>query len=103
MLKDHEQQIWDDIARYYAEEVEEPVRRGGPPAWQRTGDLSGIDDMPAAAVAGLWSAIMLVLFGAVLAGVALGVVTALGWLLWHHWPRRARSGTQHDRDRPAAD
>jgi hypothetical protein len=82
MLSDHEQRIWNDIQRFY--DVEQPDWTGrGSPAW----DAAGLEDMPAAVVAGCWITIMLVLFGAVLAGLAVGGATALGWLLWRSWPQ----------------
>jgi hypothetical protein len=44
-----------------------------------------VDDPPVAVVAGTWSAILLILFGAVVVGLAIGAATALGRLLWR-WP-----------------
>ncbi len=44
-----------------------------------------MDDPPVTVVAGTWCAIPLILFGAVVVGPAIGVATALGWLLWR-WP-----------------
>jgi hypothetical protein len=38
--------------------------------------------MPAWAVTGVWIAVLLVLFGASAAGLAVGGLTALGWFLW---------------------
>jgi hypothetical protein len=82
VLSSKEQQIWDDIERYYAAEAEEPAVPDIRPPRRRDAD-----DPPAAVVAGAWLSVFLVLFGAVVAGVALVAATALGWLLWHHWPR----------------
>ena len=86
MLSSHEQRIWDDIERFYAAEAEEPVLPAPHPARRRRHDTHGVDDLPAAVVAGLWGAILLVLFGAVVVGLAIGAATALGWLLWRCWP-----------------
>jgi hypothetical protein len=46
----------------------------------------GVDDLPAAVVSGIWGSILLILLGFVLAGLAVGAVTALGALLWRCWP-----------------
>jgi hypothetical protein len=80
VLSDHERRIWNDIQRLY--DVEQPggTGRGGPAR-----DAAGLEDMPAVVAAGCWITIMLVLFGAVMAGLAVGGVTALGWLLWRYW------------------
>ena len=82
MLSAHEQRIWNDIQRFY--DIEQPAGTGrGSPAR----DAGGLEDMPAAVAAGCWITIMLVLFGAVTVGLAVGGGTALGWLLWRYWPR----------------
>jgi hypothetical protein len=82
VLSSQEQQVWDDVQRFWAEEAEEPPR----PAPSRSYGASRDDaDLPAALVAGTWITIMLVLFGALVAGLAVGVATALGWALWHRW------------------
>jgi hypothetical protein len=47
-------------------------------------------DLPTAVVAGAWITIMLVLFGAPAAGLAVAVATALGWVLWRSWPQLSR-------------
>jgi hypothetical protein len=82
VLSSHEQRIWDDIERFYAAEAEEPVRPGLRPVRRRR----DADDLPGLVVAGVWSTILLIVFGAVAAGFAVGAATALGWLLWRHWP-----------------
>ena len=86
MLSSSEQRIWDDIERFYAAEAEEPVLPGPQPARRGRPGTRGGDDLPAAVVAGAWGAILLVLFGAVDVGLAIGAATALGWLLWRSWP-----------------
>ncbi len=83
MLSEDERRAWDEIRRHYAQEAEEPtipvldltVRR--PRSSQ---------DLPAAVVAGSWGAIMLVIFGALVAGLAIASATALVWLVWRYWP-----------------
>jgi hypothetical protein len=37
--------------------------------------------------AGTWITITLILFGVMSAALAVGLTTALGWVLWHNWPR----------------
>jgi hypothetical protein len=85
VLSSDEQRIWDDIERCYAAEADEPDLPGVHPLRRR--DDRDVDDPPAAVVAGAWLGVFLVLFGAVVAGLAVVVATGLGWLLWHHWPR----------------
>ena len=92
MLSRREREVWDDVQRFWAEEVEEPPRRApwapsfGEPAPRN------VEALPAGVVAGAWITILLVLFGAPVAGLAVGVATALGWALWHRWPRPSRQG-----------
>jgi hypothetical protein len=83
VLSDHEQRVWDDVERFWAEEVEEPPL---PAMLLRRGTPRDPADLPALVVAGVWGAI-LIIFGALVAGLAVAVATALGWALWHHWPR----------------
>ena len=52
-----------------------------------------LTDPPALVVAGAWGALLLVLLGALAAGLTVGAVTALGWALWRYWPRLGRTGT----------
>lgn len=79
MLSRREQRVWDDVQRFWAEEVEEPPRAASPAPSRRKRTSRDLADLPAAVVAGAWSTIMLVLFGAPVAGLAIGVATALGW------------------------
>ncbi|MGY1763676.1 hypothetical protein ACI79G_01160 [Geodermatophilus sp. SYSU D00779] len=88
MLSDHEQRVWDDVERSWAEEAEEPPRPAPLPRRRAPRDPA---DLPAPVVAGAWGAILLVLFGALTAGLAVGVSTALGWALWRYWPRPGRT------------
>lgn len=84
MLSDHEQRVWDDVERFWAEEAEEPPRPVLRPRRRTAGDPA---DLPTLVVAGAWGAILLVLFGAVAAGLAVGVAAALGWAVWRCGPR----------------
>jgi len=58
------------------------ARRSGPP-----------DELPAVVVGGSWGAVLLILFGVPWAGVAVGVATALIWLLWRFLPQVVPTGT----------
>ena len=71
------------------EPAEDPARPAPPLPGRAPRDLT---DPPALVVAGAWGAILLVLFGAVAAGLAVGVAAALGWALWRGWPRPGRPG-----------
>ena len=93
MLSREEQQVWEDIQRFYDDEVEEPARGGGHRTWQRRRAAPGLEEMPAAAVAGVWITIFLVIFGAAGAGLAVGAATALGWLLWRWWEQLDGAGS----------
>jgi hypothetical protein len=85
VLSPDEQRAWDEIRRRWAEEVEEPTRpvldprarrpRSAPPA-----------GLIATVVAGGCLAVLLVVCGAPLAGLAVAVATAPRWLLWRYWP-----------------
>lgn len=78
MLSAHEQQTWDEIEQLYDLDGIEPTF---PDGWSDDG-IPGVDDLPAAVVVGSWATILLVLFGLVTVGLAVGGLTALGWLLW---------------------
>jgi hypothetical protein len=88
VLSADEQQAWEDIQRYYDAEAEEPVRIIRLRTSQRERRGPGLDDLPAAVVAGVWITIFLVLFGAAVAGLAVAAATALGWAMWRWWPDR---------------
>jgi hypothetical protein len=80
MLSHDEQRAWKEILRRCAREAEEPgspvigmrVRRPRP----STPDV----------VAGGCAAILLVVVGAPVAGLAIAVATVPQWLLWRYWP-----------------
>jgi hypothetical protein len=108
VLSSQEQRVWDDVQRFCAEEAEEPAL----PAPSRTNGASRNEaDLPITVVAGAWITITLVLFGAMVAGLAVGLATGLGWALWHYWPRLSEQGAlctsltiaNDESSRPAAD
>jgi len=78
VLSSQEQRIWDDVQRFWAEEAEEPTQPELHSPSRTKSASRGEDDLPVAVVAGARVAIILVLFGAVLAGVALAVATPSG-------------------------
>ena len=84
MLSSDEQRAWDEIRRRCAEEVEEPAR----PVLDTT-DRRPRSPAPASllatVVAGGCLALLLVVCGAPLAGLAVAVATAPRWLLWRYW------------------
>ena len=90
MLSSQEQQVWDDVQRFWAEEAEEPPLPDAEP--HGSGASRDEADLPVAVVAGAWITITLVLFGAMVAGLAVGLATGLGWALWHYWPRLREQG-----------
>ena len=93
MFSRQEQRVWDDVQRFWAAEVEEPSRAAPPAPSHRRRASHDPADLPAAVVAGAWITIMLVLFAAPAAGLAVGVATALGWVLWRSWPQLSKQGT----------
>jgi hypothetical protein len=84
VLSSQDQHIWDDDLQHRAEEAQEPARAAPSRSSWHARDQA---DLPVAVVAGTWITITLILFGAMIAALTVGVVTALGWALWHHWPR----------------
>ena len=89
MARSQEQQIWDDVQLFWAEEAEEP------PLPDLTGSTWGSGgsreemDPPAVVVAGAFSVILLLLFGEARAALGVAVATAIGWTLWHYKERLA--------------
>jgi hypothetical protein len=85
VLSHDEQKAWNEIRHRYAEEAEEPAR----PVLDltvRRPRSSKPGGLPAAVVAGSGIAILLVICGAPLAGLAIAVATAPRWLLWRYGP-----------------
>jgi hypothetical protein len=83
VLSSQEQQIGDDVLRFWAEEAEAPPL--ATPGAERSS--SDEPEVPIAVVAGTWITITLILFGVMSAALAVGLMTALPWALWHNWPR----------------
>jgi hypothetical protein len=92
VLSRQEQRVWDDVQRFWAEEVDEPPRAAPPAPSRRRRPSRDPADLPAAVVAGVWITILLTLVGALVAALAIGVATALGWALWRVWPQLGRQG-----------
>lgn len=86
MLNDQEQRVWDDVRRYWTETAEPPAADRRAAAYMRAHALRAQGDAPGWVAAGAWFAIFLVLFGATVAGLALGAATVLGWAVWRYWP-----------------
>ena len=84
MLSHDEQRAWNEIRRRYAKEAEEPdlpvidleIRR--PRSWTPAA--------LAAVVAGGCTAVLLVVLGVPVAGLAIAAATIPPWLLWRYWP-----------------
>jgi hypothetical protein len=89
MLSEHEQGTWDEIRRR-AEEPAGPVLDPSAPRPRPP----GLEGLLAAVVVGSCAAILLVVIGAPLAGLAIAVATAPRWLLWRH---RALLGSDGER------
>jgi hypothetical protein len=93
VLSEQERQVWDDVQRFWTVTTEEPPgsRRAVAASWRRP--RRDHDDAPLWAVGGFAVAIVLVLFGAVVAGLALAAAFLLGWALWRCWPGLTRADT----------
>ena len=73
MLSSQEQQVWDDVQRFWAEEAEEPPLPVPSDRLGRGGAVRDEGILPLAVVAGVWITIALVLFGVMaVAGLAVG-------------------------------
>ena len=84
MLSHDEQRAWKEILRRYAREAEEP---GSPVIGMRARrPRPSTPAVLAAVVAGGCAAILLVVVGAPVAGLAIAVATVPQWLLWRYWP-----------------
>jgi hypothetical protein len=86
VLNDQEQRVWDDVQRFWAETAEETAAERRAAAYMRARARRAQGDAPGWVAASAWIAIFLVLFGATVAGLALGAATVLGWALWRYWP-----------------
>jgi len=83
VLDHDEEKAWDEIRRRYAEEAGEPARAVLDLTVRRP-RRSEPRGLPVAVVAGCGIAVLLVICGAPLAGLAIAVATAPRWLLWRH-------------------
>jgi hypothetical protein len=104
VLTERERKIWDEIERAHRAEFDEVAR-----AWTGGGDgARNPRDLPAVVIGGGWGAVLLVLFGVPMAGVAVGAAAALVWLMWRSLPQlqgapaAADPGADGDGGRPAA-
>ncbi len=91
VLNAYEKRVLDDVQRFWARTAEEPV--APVELWPHRGEraLDALIDMPAPVVATVWIAFMLALFGAPVAGLALGAATAAGWALRRSRPHLRRN------------
>jgi hypothetical protein len=78
MLDNDERRAWEDIQRRFGEEGRSPDRTV---RWSRATEPRG---MLATAVAGGSLAVVLVVLGAPLLGLAIAVATVPRWLLWRY-------------------
>jgi hypothetical protein len=86
VLTSREEQVWDDVQRYWSEEAQEPARPA-PSALERS--PGGEIDVRVAVAIGVRVAIVLLLFGAAAAALAVALATAIGWALYRNRsPRR---------------
>ncbi|MGY1682752.1 hypothetical protein [Geodermatophilus sp. SYSU D01176] len=85
MLSRDEQRAWDEIRRRYAVEVEEPARPVLDLTVRRPRSAKPVG-LLATVVAGGCTAILLVIVGAPVAGLAIAVATVPRLLLWRYWP-----------------
>lgn len=85
MLSSDEQRAWDEIRRRYTMEAEEPARPVLDLTVRRARSSTPVA-LRAAVVAGGCLAVLLVVLGAPVAGLAIAVATVPQWLLWRYWP-----------------
>ena len=85
MLTHDEQRAWDQIRRGWSAEAEEPACPALDPTVRRLRS-STPTAVRAAVVAGGCLAVLLVVLGAPVAGLAIAVATVPQWLLWRCWP-----------------
>ncbi len=84
MLSDDEQRAWDEIRCRYPQDAEEPAPPG-PDRPVRRPRPSRPVGLTAAVVAGGCLAVLLVVVGAPVLGLAIAVATLPRWLLWRYW------------------
>lgn len=85
MLSDHEQQAWDELAHRLTAETRTSHRTGERPRDRRS-RTSRVPPATLALIGVLVICGLLLVEGAVQAGLALATATGLAWSLWHFWP-----------------
>ena len=103
MLSSQEQEIWDDIERFWAEEAEEPPLPETIHSAAGSGVARDEPEPPAVIVAGAFSIVLLLLFGEARAALGVAFATALAWTVWHHKQQLAAWWTQTVSPTVAAD
>ena len=97
MLSSQEQRVWDDVQRFWAGEVQEPSRATPPAPHRRRRASRDRAVLQVAVIVGVRITIVLLLFGALVPGLAVGVTTALGWALGRTWPQVRGQGAPKTR------
>jgi len=92
VLSREEQRTWDDVRRHWTDEVEKPPGDADPAPSRGERASRSVREPPTAVVVGAGTVLVLLLIGARDALLAVGIATAVGWALWHHWPRLSRHG-----------
>jgi hypothetical protein len=92
VLSVQEQRVWDDVQRFWAEEVDEPPRAAPVAPTRRGRSERDRAVLQVAVVVGARITIVLLLLGALLPGLAVGVATALGWALGQSRPQPPGQG-----------
>jgi hypothetical protein len=85
VLSSDEQRAWNEIRRHYAREADEPARPVLDLTVRRPRSSTPVA-LRAAVVAGGGLAVLLVVLGAPVAGLAIVLATVPQWLLWRYWP-----------------
>jgi hypothetical protein len=92
VLSADEQRVWDDVQRFWAEEVEEPSRVAPPVPHRSRRASRDRAVLQVAVVVGARVTAVLLLLGALVPGLAVGVATALAWALGRSWPQLREQG-----------
>ena len=96
MLSSREQRVWDDVQRFWAEEVEEPSRAAPHATGLGKRVLRDREVLQIAVLVGMRITVVLLLLGALVPGLALGVATAFGWALSRGRPQPGAPDTSPD-------
>jgi Na+(H+)/acetate symporter ActP len=81
VLSDREQQVWNDVERFWAEDAQEPSAAGRAAEIPRTPRPRKLDDAPLRVILSFWAAVFLGFFGAHAMALALAVVAGLALAL----------------------